>query len=110
MSTFAAGYDYGAMTSYARSWAYGRNPIFRQFGNDCQNFVSQSLHAGGWVEQPGWYLSDAGWWYSGPNQSRPWVNAQRDIRVSYHTNDTLNRSIWNLHSSFPYAAWYALRT
>lgn len=162
VNTFAAGYNYGAMTSYARTWAYGRNPVFRQFGNDCQNFVSQSLHAGGWVEQPGWYLSDAGWWYIGPNQSRPWVNAQsfhnfavrngrvsylnylndlgpadvlqvhwegtpdvdhsmivtyspwsagaRDIRVSYHTNDTLNRSVWNLYSSFPYATWYALRT
>ena len=40
----------------------------------------------------------------------PWSAGTRDIRVSYHTNDTLNRSIWNLYDSFPYATWYALRT
>lgn len=32
-----------------------------------------------------------------------------DIRVTYHTNDTLNRSIWDLYDSSPGAAWYALR-
>jgi hypothetical protein len=33
-----------------------------------------------------------------------------DIRVTYHTTDTLNKSIWTLYSQNPGATWYALRT
>lgn len=158
----AAGYNYTAMVNYARYWAFGRNGAYRQFGNDCQNFVSQSLNAGGWQHMGGWYQYDSSWWYSWANQTWSWTGAQhfhnfavsqgrvsylgylndlgpadvlqvhwegtpdvdhsmivtyspwsagtRDIRVSYHTTDTLDRSIWNLYSSFPYATWYALRT
>ncbi|WP_426004861.1 amidase domain-containing protein [Paenarthrobacter sp. NyZ202] len=42
------------MVNYARYWAFGRNGAYRQFGNDCQNFVSQSLNAGGWQHVGGW--------------------------------------------------------
>ena len=161
--TLAAGYNYTAMTNYALNWALGRNGAYRSFGNDCQNFVSQSLKTGGWADQGGWYTYDNSWWYTFANQTYSWVGAQnfrnfavgqgrvsylsdlndlgpadvlqvhwpegtpdvdhsmfvtyspwsagtRDIRVSYHTTDTLNRSIWNLYSSFPYATWYGLRT
>lgn len=161
--TLAAGYNYTAMVNYATNWALGRNGAYRQFGNDCQNFVSQSLKAGGWADQGGWYQYDSSWWYTFANQTYSWVGSQnfhnfavgqgrvsylsylndlgpadvlqvhwpegtpdvdhsmivtyspwsagtRDIRVSYHTTDTLNRSIWNLYSSFPYATWYGLRT
>lgn len=159
----AVSYNYTAMVNYARSWVFGRNGAYRQFGNDCQNFVSQSLNAGGWQHVGGWYQYDTSWWYSWANQTWSWTGAQhfhnfavsqgrvtylsylndlgpadvlqvhwpegtpdvdhsmivtyspwsagtRDIRVSYHTTDTLDRSIWNLYSSFPYATWYALRT
>ncbi|MCK2238454.1 MULTISPECIES: amidase domain-containing protein [unclassified Crossiella] len=42
------GYDYTAMVNYARQWAYARNPQYPRFDNDCANFVSQALRAGGW--------------------------------------------------------------
>jgi hypothetical protein len=158
-----AGYDYTAMVNYARSWALGRNGAYRQFGNDCQNFVSQSLKAGGWQDQGGWYQYDSSWWYDWANQTysrtgaqnfhnfavgqgrvtylsylndlgpadvlqvhwpegtpdvdhsmfvtySPWSAGTRDIRVSNHTNDVLDRSVWDLYASFPYATWYGLRT
>ncbi|GAT88253.1 hypothetical protein CVCC1112_2912 [Paenarthrobacter nicotinovorans] len=157
-----AGYDYGAMIAYARYWVYHRNGAYRSFGNDCQNFVSQSLNAGGWQHKDGWYLDDNNWWYNWANQTRSWINAQnfhnfavgqgrvsylsylndlgpadvlqvhwqddpnvdhsmivtyspwsagtRDIRVSYHTTDTLDRSIWDLYAQNPGAVWYGLRT
>lgn len=33
-----------------------------------------------------------------------------DIRVTYHTNDTRNISIWSLYTSYPGGTWFALRT
>ncbi|MEV7606770.1 amidase domain-containing protein [Paenarthrobacter sp. NPDC089322] len=68
VSTFGAGYNYGAMTSYATSWAYGRNSAYRQFGNDCQNFVSQSLRAGGWADQYSDLLSMVSWSQGHPRE------------------------------------------
>jgi hypothetical protein len=53
----AFAYDYQAMVDYARRWANGRNPDYRAFGQDCTNFVSQALYAGGWQQtnSPDWY-------------------------------------------------------
>lgn len=56
-------YDYQKMADYAQRWARSRNPAFPQFGNDCMNFVSQSLLIGGWdqVRDPdparSWYVN-----------------------------------------------------
>jgi hypothetical protein len=52
------GLDYGKMADYARQWSghyFGTegdayNPDYPQYGNNCQNFVSQALFAGGWPE------------------------------------------------------------
>jgi hypothetical protein len=33
-----------------------------------------------------------------------------DIRVTFHTTDTLNKSIWTIYDQNPGAIWYALRT
>ncbi|MGW4207157.1 amidase domain-containing protein [Lentzea sp. NPDC004789] len=53
----AYAYDYQAMVDYARKWAHDRNPEYRPFSQDCTNFVSQALYAGGWQQtnSPDWY-------------------------------------------------------
>ena len=43
-------YNPSAAVSYARQWAYSRNPSYHDYsgeGGDCANFVSQCLIAGG---------------------------------------------------------------
>lgn len=38
------------MANYALQWALDRNGNYPTFGNDCTNFVSQALKAGGWED------------------------------------------------------------
>lgn len=42
-------YSRSAAANYAQTWALSNNPAYVQFGNDCMNFTSQALAAGGWV-------------------------------------------------------------
>ena len=41
-------FDREAAAAYARKWATGTNPNYPRFDNDCTNFVSQVMLAGGW--------------------------------------------------------------
>lgn len=70
----AAGYyDWQAAARYADQWAESRNPSYRDFApEDCTNFVSQALYAGGWqYRQDGYY----DWFYYTTGQSLSWINA-----------------------------------
>lgn len=59
---------YLAAIDYAHTWALGRNPAYRDFGdNDCTNFVSQCVFAGGMP------MVEPKWAYSSFTQSRSWV-------------------------------------
>lgn len=60
-------YNREAAVAYADRWWNGANPEYRYFeGNDCTNFISQCLFAGGMpMESTG--RRDAGWWYTGGN-------------------------------------------
>ncbi len=50
--------------AYAMHWWNKRNPDFQIFENDCTNYVSQCLLAGGFpMEHIG--QKEAGWWYQG---------------------------------------------
>lgn len=51
--------------NYAYKWAYGRNPAYTSYSQDCTNFVSQALRAGGWGQIKGFYQSNKVWWYTG---------------------------------------------
>lgn len=58
-------YDRKAAVAYADRWWNGYNPAYRQItDNDCTNFISQCLRAGG---APMTFIgqTDKGWWYSG---------------------------------------------
>ena len=57
-----------AAASYARTWALTTNSTYGRFGNDCTNFVSQSMDAGGWTHLIGSgycddRTSDSVWWF-----------------------------------------------
>lgn len=43
-------YDRYRATNYARNYVSPRNPAYQTFPNDCTNFVSQCLSAGGWTQ------------------------------------------------------------
>lgn len=80
--------------SYARTWATSRNPDYVDFENDCTNFASQAMNAGGWPMRTGgvqdicdkrkdndvwWYLKhgcDPGWLRSYVNASHTWGGAE----------------------------------
>ncbi len=54
-----------AAVRYAIRHALSANPAYIRYGNDCTNFVSQCMHAGGWSQIKGWYQSNSVWWYTG---------------------------------------------
>lgn len=45
----AAAYSPSQAAQYADTWATSRNPNFKTFTDDCTNFVSQALNAGGFA-------------------------------------------------------------
>ncbi len=64
-----ASYNYRAMADFAKKYAKaGNNVPYERDTNDCTNFVSQALSAGGWQRVTGWYRSDSAWWYN----HNPW--------------------------------------
>ena len=58
-------YNRSAAVAYADQWALSRNSNYPQFGNDCTNFASQLLQAGGYPQtNPGSYFTcDPSLWY-----------------------------------------------
>ena len=58
-------YNRSAAVAYADQWALSRNSNYPQFGNDCTNFASQVLQAGGYPQtNPGSYFTcDPSLWY-----------------------------------------------
>ncbi|MFI7010828.1 amidase domain-containing protein [Streptomyces sp. NPDC050145] len=78
-----ASYDYSAMVDFATKYAEPEpedNVPYDRDENDCTNFVSQALAAGGWERELGWYRSDSVWWYTGapwplPPHSYTWGGA-----------------------------------
>jgi hypothetical protein len=68
-----------AIVNYAVKYWQNYNTSYRSFGNDCTNFASQAVYAGGWPMTIGFYQSSSAWWYdrvySWPGQSFPWAGA-----------------------------------
>ncbi|SDJ41338.1 amidase domain-containing protein [Salimicrobium halophilum] len=65
-----ATYNRRQAVRYAERWWDGRNPAYPEFQNDCTNFISQCLRAGGgemWGSPDrsrGWWLQEGNWSYS----------------------------------------------
>lgn len=81
-------YNRLAAVSYAKKWAYGRNPNFYNYdkiGGDCTNFASQCLYAGTGVMN---YTPIFGWYYINADQKAPaWTG------VEYFRNFLLRKEI-----------------
>lgn len=56
-------YNRELAVEYSRKWWNKRNPNFPQFQNDCTNFISQCLLAGGIPMKHSSNVSE-GWWYN----------------------------------------------
>ncbi|MFC0470552.1 amidase domain-containing protein [Halalkalibacter kiskunsagensis] len=63
---------------YAERWWDDYNPAYRKFTNNCTNFISQCLHAGG-ASMTGHPNRSKGWWFRSDNWSFSWsvANAMR---------------------------------
>jgi len=71
-------YDRIKAYKYAELWWNGFNPAYREMkGNDCTNYISQVLHAGG-MPMVNTGAKGSGWWYRGgssPSWSYSWTVA-----------------------------------
>jgi hypothetical protein len=71
-----SGYNRLQAVQYAETWWNGSNPRYQKFEDNCTNYISQCIHAGG---IPMDYSSrrDRGWWYRGgwENWSYSWAVA-----------------------------------
>ncbi len=62
-------YNASAAASYAQTYAEAYNTAYVDIsGNDCTNFTSQALRAGGWVDAGGLYFDSYAWWYNASHQ------------------------------------------
>ena len=76
--------------TYARKWAKKTNSSYPRFGNDCTNFVSQCMEAGGWAMKGGscsdrtdndvWWYGASKCWYPGVRASYTWAGAANFYR------------------------------
>ncbi|MHA6251592.1 amidase domain-containing protein [Oceanobacillus sp. CAU 1775] len=64
-------YDRAEAVRYAERWWNDYNPAFRRFADDCTNYISQCLLAGG-APMRGAPNREVGWWYQGDNWSFSW--------------------------------------
>ncbi len=76
-------YNRSAAVTYAKTWALATNSVYGRMGNDCTNFVSQALHAGGWPMVGTRNFLDRAkndqWWFGGSmltQASYTWGGAQ----------------------------------
>ena len=77
--------DRGQVRDYALRYALSPNNNYYLWSNDCTNFVSQALLAGGWSENLGFYQSDGNWWYTGSvliRASYTWAGAENFYRFA----------------------------
>ncbi|RYM05779.1 hypothetical protein EWH99_05040 [Sporolactobacillus sp. THM7-7] len=69
-----AAYDRLEAVRYAENWWNRRNPRFPNVTNDCTNYVSQCLFAGG-IPMTGQPVRNRGWWHQRNNWSFSWAVA-----------------------------------
>ncbi|WP_371919047.1 amidase domain-containing protein, partial [Pseudomonas sp. 2822-15] len=59
---------------YAERWWNSFNPEYKQFDNNCTNFISQCLHVGG-IPMTGHPNRSKRWWYQNNQWSYSWTVA-----------------------------------
>lgn len=99
-------YDRQSAVEYARTWALGRNPRYKdydQWGGDCTNFISQCVHAGkvpfdnqGKDEITRWY------WYSDTSRTPTWTAADpfRRYLIGNNNENTTNYGVYAVQAEY----------
>lgn len=67
-------YDRMKAVQYAERWWNEFNPAYYKFTDDCTNYISQCLHAGG-IPMWGAPNKNKGWWIRGKSWSYTWTTA-----------------------------------
>jgi hypothetical protein len=93
-----ASYCYTCMVTYANKYWDIYNTGYRAFSNDCTNFISQALKAGGWAYDYGLYTLSGNWWYNRLNQTYTWAAAHNWSRFASKRVTWLG-SVWYLLKS-----------
>jgi hypothetical protein len=77
-----------AIAEYATRYYRSYNTRYRTDANDCTNFASQCMYAGGWPMVSGFYQYDSAWWYNfsaftSPYHSYTWGGAHNFYLFTY---------------------------
>lgn len=99
-------YDYGAMIDYAERYALDYNPEYRSYDEDCTNFLSQIMEAGGW-QQKGSGITDRkdnGKWYYGSftwTTSYTWSGAENWFIFARNSTNRAGwiKNVWDMTPS-----------
>ncbi|MFC0272194.1 amidase domain-containing protein [Metabacillus herbersteinensis] len=67
-------YDRLAAVQYAERWWNSHNSKYKNFGDNCTNFISQCLHAGN-ASMRGYPNRSSGWWMQSNDWSYSWTVA-----------------------------------
>ncbi|MDK0520696.1 amidase domain-containing protein [Streptomyces sp. ML-6] len=101
-----ASYNYSAMVRYANKYWKKPNSNYRTYGNDCTNFISQVMRAGGWKATSGSFASrknNKKWFYASHTwtTSYTWAGAENwywfAVKHSKRTKSLDN--VWKLVSA-----------
>ncbi|WP_176741140.1 amidase domain-containing protein [Streptomyces agglomeratus] len=105
-AVMAAGYNYGKMASYADKHWRNTNSDYRVYGNDCTNFISQAMRAGGWRATSGSVASrrdNRKWFYASHtwNTSYTWAGAENWYWFAAKHSDRTRvlNNIWQMQRS-----------
>ena len=77
----SAAYNYNKRVAYADKYWDHHNDAYRTYGNDCTNFISQAMLAGGWGPKGGAIIQRTSnkYWFYGPTTwttSYTWAGAE----------------------------------
>ena len=89
------------VVAYANKYWNNYNPAYIPSEQDCTNFISQALFAGGWTKVTGLYNTDGAWWYTGNAllpKSYAWATAQNfyNFAVKESKRSKVHASVYDL--------------
>lgn len=94
--------DVAGADAYGDRHVFNYNSDFKAYNNDCTNFVSQIMDAGGWNEKTGWYRSNNAWWYNHnptnrlENNSWTWSGANNFFHFARGHRTESRGNVWNM--------------
>jgi hypothetical protein len=87
-------YDRRRAIQYAERWWNEFNPAFHKFTDDCTNFISQCLHAGG-IPMWGNPNRGKGWWMKGKSWSYSWTTAHGFYLLLANSGGIMTKKVRN---------------